>query len=469
MSVKKGKVLFLYPDTEGNGGIPNGLALLSGCLKAAGFETACFDTTFLYAPPKTHLYRKKHGGMLDADHVKFWGEWTPDLPEKIPGLFLRIIEEFNPDLIAVNIIDVTYRYAMFLLNEMKSKFKIPVIAGGPLATMSPEIVINNDCVDIVCIGEGEDPLVELAECIVAGRDYSRIRGLWVKTNNGLVKNPLRPLKDMDTLPFQDWSIFDERHYYKPYCGTFLRTGFFELARGCPYNCSFCCTANLRKLYHGLGKFLRIKNVDKAMDEIVYIKDKYNLELIFFIDDNFLGMPLDRFDYFCQQYKKRINLPFYIQTRSETVKEDYIKKLKQINISTIGIGIEHGDEEYRKKYLNRHGSNENIEKAFELIHKHGIRSTANIIIGMPHEEERMFRQTIELLRKIKPKSCSINYFMPYRGNRMTEEAVKLGYISESHIIDDSFDCFDMPLFKKERQVHYYENFMRYVDGTMALPE
>ncbi|MBI4982287.1 MAG: hypothetical protein HZC15_04005 [Candidatus Omnitrophica bacterium] len=108
MRKDKGRVLFLYPVTEGDGGIPNGMALLSGTLKNSGFETACFDTTFLYSPPKTHLYRQKHGGIMAADHQRFWGEWDPSIPGTIPRLFLDKIKKFEPDLIAVSIVDVYY-------------------------------------------------------------------------------------------------------------------------------------------------------------------------------------------------------------------------------------------------------------------------------------------------------------------------------------------------------------------------
>ncbi len=465
----KGRVLLVYPNPEGYGGIPNGLALLSGTLRDAGFDTKCFDTTFLNSAPKTHFYRQKHGGMMKVDHTQFWGEWTPDLAGKIPELFSMTIEEFQPDLIAITLVDVCYHFSMDLLTKIKAQVDIPIVAGGVTVTMSPELIISNDCIDAICLGEGEDPLVELANCIVEGKDYSRIANLWVKKDGKLIKNPLRALKDMNQLSDQDWSIFDLRHYYKPYCGTFRRTGFFELARGCPFNCSFCITASLRRIYGKLGKFLRTRSVDKTLDEVVAVKDKYDLELIFFIDDNFLGMPEDRFDYFCQEYKKRVDLPFYIQTRSETVREDYVKKLKDINISTIAIGVEHGHEELRRIYLNRKMDNANLERAFNIVHKYGIRSTANIIIGMPYEEEGMFAETLKLLRKIQPKSVSINYFQPYRGTLMRDWAVELGYIDKDHIIDESNTCLDMPEFRKERIIHYYENFSKYLDGELEVAD
>lgn len=466
---KKGKVLIVYPNCEGYGGIPNGLALLSACLKTAGFETKCFDTSFLNSPPKTLYYRQKHGGMMKANPLNVWGEWTPELARQIPDLFRKTIEEFRPNLIAVNIADVTYNFSKKLLKGINKKYGIKVAVGGPTPTLAPELFEKDDCFDAICVGEGEDALVELATAVAEGKDYSLIPNLWVKKNGEIIKNSLRPFKNLDDLPFQDWSIFDERHYYKPYRGEFKRTGFFELARGCPFNCTFCCTANLRKMYHGLGKFLRLRSIDKTFDEICQIKDAYKLELIFFIDDNFLGMQEDRFGYFCEQYKKRINLPFYIQTRAETVREDYIKRLLGVNISTVAIGIENGNEEFRKKIMNRAMSNAVIEKAFSIVHKYKIRSTANFIIGMPHEEEKTFYDSVRLVQKIKPSSYSVNYFQPYQGTKMREIAVELGLIPKDHIINESNTCLDMPQFRRERIVHCYENFKRYIDNEIPMPD
>ena len=464
----KGKVLLLYPNCEGYGGIPNGLALLSGCLKQAGFETKCFDTTFLNSPPKTLYYREKHGGMLKADPDQVWKKWTPELAGQIPDLFQKTIEEFQPDLIGVNVADVTYNFSKKLLNGINKKYGIPVAVGGPTPTLAPKPFEKDDCFDIICVGEGEEALVELAEHIAGAKDYSRIPNLWVKKDGEIIRNGLRPLKNLDELPFQDWSIFDKAHFYKPYCGAFRRTGFFELSRGCPFNCTFCCTANSKKMYEGLGRFLRQRSIDKALDEVHAIRDAHNLELVFFIDDNFLGMREERFNYFCEQYKKRINLPYYIQTRAETIREDYIKKLKETNISTIAIGIENGNEEFRKTIMNRSMSNAVIEKAFATVHKYKIRSTANFIIGMPHEEEKTFYDSVRLVQKIKPSSYSVNYFQPYHGTKLREVAVELGLIPKDNIINESNTCLDMPQFRRERIINCYENFKRYIENEIPMP-
>jgi len=467
MTHTKGRILFLYPNSEGYGGVPNGIALLSGCLKAAGYSTRCFDTTFLNSPPITLLQREKHGGTQKIDSFDLWGKWTPKLAKKIPILLKQTLSRFQPHLIAVSHVDVGFNYMKTLLKKVKAHTNAPIVAGGITCTTSPELVIKEENIDIVCVGEGEEALVELADTIVLKKDYSNIKNLWVKKDGQIIKNSIRPLIDMDTLPFQDWSIFDERHYYKPYCGKFQRTGFFELARGCHFNCTFCCAGRLRELYRGKGKYARTRSIDKTLDEINYLKKKYNLEIVFFIDDDFLGMPAKRFDYFIQEYKKRIDLPFYIQTRCETIKENYVKKLKEINISTIAIGVEHGNEEYRKKYLNRKMSNHQLQQAFDLVHKYDIRSTANIIIGMPNETEELFKDTVLLLQKLKPRSVSISFFQPFRGIPMRQMAVDLGLIPPEHVVSESNTCLDLPGFPAKRIKHYYKNFKKYLEGSLTF--
>jgi radical SAM superfamily enzyme YgiQ (UPF0313 family) len=355
-----------------------------------------------------------------------------------------------------------------LVAIIREQFDIPIIVGGITCTSSPELVIRNQNIDCVCVGEGEEALVEFATCVVEGRDYSNIRNLWVRKKGGeIVRNPLRPLIDLDKLPYQDWSIFDKRHHYKPYCGKFYKTLFIEMARGCHYSCTYCVNNMFRRMYKGLGKYVRSRTADRTIDEICHLRDLWGIELLFFIDDNFLGLPAERFEYFCEQYKKRVDLPFYIQTRSETVKENYIRRLKDIGVSTIAIGVEHGNEQYRKTHMRRMMKNESIIKAFDIVNGLGIRTTANVIIGMPGEREEMMKETVDLIRRVKPGSVSLNFFTPYRGTEMRAMAVAEGTIPPDHIITETNTCYGTPSFPAERIQHYYENFKKYVDGELTL--
>ena len=70
-------------------------------------------------------------------------------------------------------------------------------------------------------------------------------------------------------------------------------------------------------------------------------------------DTFLAYNAKEFDEFCEMYKE-INLPFWMQTRPETVTEEKIKKLQKVGLHRMAFGPEHGNEEFRKKILNEGG-------------------------------------------------------------------------------------------------------------------
>ncbi len=466
--MNKPRVLFVYPNPEGYGGVPNGLAILSGYLKNNGIETDCFDTTFYNSPPETFNQRAKHGFFKETNYKDVWGEYDDTLKDKIPQLFADKINEFKPDLIAISHVDICVKFMDKIILDIKNKFNIPIVAGGITCTSTPEVMIKKSYLDMICIGEGEQSLLELINRIYNKEDYSDIKNLWVKKDGKIIKNELRPFMDMNKLGFQDWDIFDKRHYYKPYCGRFWITAFVEMARGCHFNCTYCVNSLLRKRYKDLGNFMRLRDVDIVIDEICFLKEKHGVELVFFIDDNFLGMPQERFDYFCEQYQKRVNLPFWIQSRSEMITEYKIKKLKEIGVSTISIGLEHGCQMYREKYMNRYGSDESIINAFDIVNGLGIRTTANLIVGMPYEKEEMMEDTINILKRIKPSSVSMNFFLPFSGTVMRQMALDLGLINEDFILSGSVKPLEgIKGFSSDRIRHYYENLKKYVSGELVF--
>lgn len=448
----KGKALFLYPNKEGHPGIPNGLSLLSSCLKQNDFDVRIFDTTFFNVLPETLLQRQKHKGIIEVNYEEYWGNRVVKSEKEIKELLEKEIKDYNPNCICVPLTDVNYNFAKYLLKDIKN---IAILVGGITATLDPEMVIKD--FDNVCIGEGECAIVEFANCVVEGKDYSNIKNVWIRKENNVIKNKLRKFQDLDKNSNQDWSIFDTRHQYKPYMGKFYKTAFVELSRGCHYACSFCCNSQLKETMKECGNYIRLRSVDKFIDEVKELKEKYGIELIFLIDDNFLGVSLNRLKEFCEKYKKEINLPYYIQTRPETITKEKVKLLKYSGISTIAIGIEHGDEKYRKKYLNRKHNNELLKKSFNIVHEFDIRTTANIILGMSYEKEEMTRKTINLMKEIKPKSYSINYYAPYRGTIMRKMAIEQGTITEDYIVENSNEPLNIPDFSKEKIKYYYENF------------
>ncbi|RPI76467.1 MAG: radical SAM protein, partial [Desulfobacteraceae bacterium] len=141
---------------------------------------------------------------------------------------------------------------------------------------------------------------------------------------------------------------------------------------------------------------------------------------------FLAVPESELARFCEVYG-RYSTPFWMNTRPETVTEKSVKALVAVGLDRVSVGVECGNEDYRRRHLNRHHSNAVIEQAFDILHAQGIATTANIMIGLPDETPELIRESMALVRKIKPTSVGLAVFQPYKGTRLYQYALEKGYV------------------------------------------
>jgi len=451
------KVLLVYVNSPMDNLIPIGISLLSSFLKNSGHEVKLFDTTFYKTTIETG-----DDVRVKTLQVKYTNLSKLGINFKNSNLiedFRILIEEYKPDLIGLSCVEPTIQLALFLLNSIKDK-KIPKILGGIGVMFLADEIIHEDSVDMVCIGEGEYAITELANAIRDNIDYSNIKNLWIKKDDIIKKNDINQLVDINNLPFQDWSIYQKERFFKPMGGKIRVTGAFELVRGCPRMCSYCCNYGINKFYK--KKYVRQKNIDRIIDEIQYMKDKYSIEYVYFYAENFLlTIKDDDFNKFIASYEK-IKMPFWIETEPESITENRLSKLKMIGCEGISVGIEHGNEKFRKKILNRYITNEKLIKAFTIAKKYGIRISANNIIGFPTETRELIFETIELNRKLNADNIIVNLFVPYRGTKLRELSIKKGYLNKN---DRGWDyrfsaALDQPQLKKEELLGLHRTFVLY---------
>lgn len=459
------KILFIYPNGEGYPIIPISISIMSGILKANGHKVDLFDATFMMAKRCDHEAREKAKVVEKVNVQECWGAPVNKVDL---GLELQAkIKTFSPDIIAVSVLEDNYLCAKKLIDAAKKCSGAVVIVGGLFPTVLPQLFINDSNIDFVCIGEGEYAITELANNIENGKDILKIRNIVVKKGGEVIINPLGSFYDWEPNIFQDWEIFDERHLLKPFMGKMRRTGFFEMSRGCPFNCSYCTNKILQSIFQGLGRYNRHKPINYAIEEMEYMKNRYNLDLIFFNDENFLSMDISRLDEFCDQYKKRISLPFFIMTRADSLlDEEKIRKLKDAACHTVGIGVESGNEEIRKKVMNKKIPNSVYEKAFKNCHKYGIRTTANVMMGLPFETEENILESAAFVKKLEARSLSISIFAPYCGTKLRDVCIKNGYMEdklcdEIGIINNSI--LKMPQISAKRIEELYCQFNDLVYG------
>ncbi len=430
------RVLFLYPNCNNLNWLPLGIADIAGVLKEMGVATKVFDTTF-YHVIGSYFVNSVREGQKQGQYIK--GSFDSIMKieditfEDLLERYDQVLCEFQPDLIALSAMSQFYELGAKLLRSSHGS-KVPVIVGGVHPTVNPEEVIADDYVNMICIGEGEGAVAELCKRMINGKDYNDVKSLWVKENGRVFKNELRPLLDLDQNPISDYTIFDDRYFYQPFLNGVYRIAPYEMQRGCPYSCSYCTNTYFKDLNKGLGSYWRRKSFTKAISEMSCFRDDYNLELIRFVDDTFMAMSVDKFREFADLYIEKVNVPFFINTRPETVTKDKVQILKEMKCVSVSIGLESGNEEIRNQVLNRKMSDESLINAFRYLKDVNIRTSSFDMIGLPYETRENIMETVELNRKCDPDTISVNIFYPYKRTVLADLCVKENFCTGDEIAE-----------------------------------
>lgn len=298
--------------------------------------------------------------------------------------------------------------------------------------------------DMICLGEGEEALLELVNNLNSeGPLDLSIKNLWFNTKNGIVKNELRSLEErLDKYPFPD---FDAASQY-----VMTETGFQTLnenhlfgeysiitSRGCPHNCHYCYNSYRRKQYEGKGTYLRKRSIQNVIEELSYAKITFkNLERINFWDDSFVARDIEEFRLFKGLYKKHIDLPFFALIEPMIFNYEKIKLLKESGLTALQVGIQTGSEKINKFIYNRHISNAKVLHVSKQINKLRIGVIYDIIFNNPYEKEEDVIETVHLLLEF-PRPFLIQGYnlIFYPGTEITSRTINDGYISPR---TESFD-------------------------------
>ncbi len=179
------------------------------------------------------------------------------------------------DLAGISTITATAPASYAVADDLRRR-GIPVVIGGPHASFQPEEALEHG--DYCLVGEAEQSLPMLVEALNGGRTLDEVPGLVWRRDGAIVHNPaVRPIDDLDSLPFPDYSLLDMGHRRM---GAFLLGGSIvpiQTSRGCPYDCSFCSVTGM------FGKRYRFRSTANVMAELEHYQAG---QLMFFYDDNF---------------------------------------------------------------------------------------------------------------------------------------------------------------------------------------
>lgn len=365
--------------------------------------------------------------MMDVSGLlKSKGHETLLLIQKNEKRFANKIKEYDAPLIIVPMDIWGEKKALSIAAQARQVSNARIVFCGTYPVLFPEIIDHPE-VDFVVQGESEYPILELADRLAEGSDFSEIENLIIKENGQVKQNPMRPLiADLSTLPLPDRELYHRYGYIRR-----MSMKRFTSGRGCPNACSFCFNAKFREIFKGRGKYVRRKPVSRIIAEIQDVKSSSTLNSVHFSDDLFTQNRAWVMD-FCEEYKATFrNLPFTCNTTVHDVDDEMLSKMKEAGCFGIAVGVETGNEELRIKRLNKPYKDSDIRRTASLIKKHNLFLTSFNMLALPYETIDNAFETVQLNREIKADNVRVTFLSPIPRTALVESAISDGLLSTNY--------------------------------------
>lgn len=408
---------------------PIGLAYLAGSLLKAGHEVTVIDAV---------------GEALDdcapcGDNLIQYGLSFESILKRIPDqtIMIGMSGMFSSEWNAL-------RPLYEMITEKFSK-ECLVVAGGEHFTAAPEICMNSlPHLDAIVFGEGEETIVELAEKVQSGLGIKDVRGLMIRSGEGLQKtDPRSRVRSIDEIPWPAWDLIPLEEYFSRGLSYGVNRGRsmpMLASRGCPFQCTFCSNPLM------WGTRWLARDVSDLVDEIEYYIKKYSITNVDFYDLTAI-VKKDWIKRFCRELIARnINLTWQLPsgTRSEAIDYEVSLLLYQSGCRNMNYAPESGSTEILRQ-VKKKVKLENMYQSLRSANRAGINVKLNIIIGLPMERHVDIWKTFWSLLRFSyygAYDVSIGIFAPYPGSELYSELVENGRISHSETYWEKLSYVDI---------------------------
>lgn len=299
-----------------------------------------------------------------------------------------------------------------------------IVLGGLCAVLPADVILRNiPDIDVIVRGEGEIPMQKICSSLSGNGDLSKINGISFRRSGKVFSNAANEYMDLQSIPFPAYDILNiKRYYLHPPFGLYPPVISMETSRGCVFGCEFCC----------LSKNYRTRRIEDVVDEMVYLKESYNINEIYFVDHTFT-ISQEYVKGLCRRIiDKRLKIHWTCKTRVDCVSSETLRMMRAAGCYTISYGVESGSEKILRN-INKGITPLDTENAIRLTRKHGIRSVAYMLVGSPGEDRDTIKESLDMIKKIKPDYVLYNALAPDPASGLYERS-----ISEKAVSRDFFD-------------------------------
>jgi anaerobic magnesium-protoporphyrin IX monomethyl ester cyclase len=403
----KSKILLVFPPTKNvknyKYAFPLGLAYISAILKHAKFNVDCVNL-------------QHYDGTIEEQMDYCLNQ-----------------EKYDHVMTGGVIFD--YKAIQKIIDSAHAHKSRPITTvGGIIVTAEPEVMQDIIKPDFIVIGEGEETIVDLVNCLDQKGNPRNVKGIlfYDKTAKELVRTERRPdIPELSDLPIPDLDGFEfNKTLDKTYTNQNYMTQFFDHprvypiigSRGCPFDCTFC--------YH-YGAF-RKRSIPELMSEIRTAVKLFKINVVQMYDDC-IALNRARLVEFCEEMKKLRSeidwdLRWAPQLIINKIEPDMLKLMKEAGVWSVSYGFETFSQKVLRS-MHKSITPVMIEKAFFDTLEVGISVQANFIFGDIAETVESYKETLAWWRKNSQGQINLGLIKPYPGAKIYDHAVRKGLIPD----------------------------------------
>lgn len=337
--------------------------------------------------------------------------------EKNEYIMAEIFRE-QPDVLAFSV----YIWNVGAILEICREYKkvAPqsyIILGGPEVSYNALTVLEeNESIDCIIRGEGEESLKEVLESIAGTKSRAAIKGISYRNGPSILDNPDRELiADLAIIPFPYQDQLDSYH---------KRILYYETSRGCPYNCSYCLSSTIKGV-----RFFPLQRVKEDLAKLIHA----GVEEVKFVDRTFNADERRAREIMEFIISQQGNTRFHCEITAEYLSPEFISFLATVpaDLFKFEIGIQSTCPESLaavRRNSNWTRLRTNIERlqAAANIHLH-----LDLIAGLPYESFKRFGRSFNDVFSLHPDAIQLGFLKLLKGSQIRAAAREHGYLFQDN--------------------------------------
>ena len=371
----------------------------------------------------------------------------------------REVTSFDPDIIGITSMTATFPSAIQAAHTLKQSCPeaLTVLGGPHVSFMDTQTLEEYPDVDVVVRKEGEETLLELVDYVAKEKKLDQVAGITFRKNGDIIQTPDRPfIENIDNLPYPAYHLFPLEKY-QPGRSLFKKNILpIMTSRGCPFQCSFCLASKM------VGKSFRARSPKNIVNELEWLKNEHGAEAFSFLDDT---LTLDKtrcHKLFDLMQKRKVNLPWNCQTRTDQISQDTLIKMKKAGCKFVSFGVETGSPELLRA-MGKGTTVQQNENAVRWAKKAGLVVAISMIIGYPGETAETLKESFDFINRVKPNMVYLCNPAPYPGTPLYGHVKDLGWKmskdwSQYDTADFAIENPDLPNdYLKKIRNEFFDNF------------